>query len=170
MAHRVRTATAPLTVRPQMATSMRQRTGTPTRTPGVAGRAQARTLRNTTHQATLPRRVVQLRAAGEGRKRAADHRPSTAAAVAGNERGKCSRRRKQGRWRRLGRSQMSRISGIHRIAKVWRTGMSQAAPGNSFTTWLMLLALMVCLLVAIRPRRSPPKQHLLRPTTQATVC
>src|SRR5271156_5644098 len=71
-------------VRAQMATNMRLRTGTPTQTPGVAGKVQARTPRNTTQQATLPRRAVQLQMAGVGRKRAADHRPSTAEEAAGN--------------------------------------------------------------------------------------
>src|SRR5271163_4520303 len=79
--------TALLTARLQMATSMRPRTATPTPTPGVVGRVQARTLtRNTTHQATpkAPRRALQVPVAGEGRKRAADRRPLIAGAVAGN--------------------------------------------------------------------------------------
>src|SRR5260370_11703860 len=71
-----------------MATSMRPRTGTPIQTPGVVGRVQARTLRNTTHPATLakvPRRVVQVTAAGASRKRAAvRRRPLTAEAVVGS--------------------------------------------------------------------------------------
>src|SRR5882757_6883413 len=74
-------------VRPQMATSMQPRMGTPTRTPGAAGKAQVRTLRSTTRRVTrakAPRRAVQLPAAGEGRKRAADRRPSTVEVEVGN--------------------------------------------------------------------------------------
>src|SRR6266436_2727994 len=71
-----------------MATSMRPRTGTPIQTPGVVGRVQARTLRNTTHPATLakvPRRAVQVTAAGASRKRAAvRRRPLTAEAEVGS--------------------------------------------------------------------------------------
>src|SRR5271167_151284 len=88
MARRVRTATAPPTVRPRMATSMRARTGIPTKTPGAVGRAQAPTrIRNTTHPATqaqVPPRVLQAPVAGEGRKRAADHQPSIAVGEAGS--------------------------------------------------------------------------------------
>src|ERR1700733_8916726 len=85
MARRVRTATALLTVRPRMATSMRQRTGIPTPTPGTAGRAQARTPRNTTHPATQAQAHQRpVPAGGEGRKRAADHRPSIAVGEAGS--------------------------------------------------------------------------------------
>src|ERR1700722_8029708 len=83
MARRVRT-TAPLTVRQPMATSMRPLTETPTQTPGVVGKVQARTPQNTTHPATLRRRAVQVPVAGEGRKGAADHLPSIAAVAAGN--------------------------------------------------------------------------------------
>src|SRR5271168_5436851 len=87
MARRART-TAPPTARPRMATSMRQRTEIPTPIPGAAGRAQARTrIRNTTHPATQaqpPQRALQVPVAGEGRKRAADHRPSIAAEVGGS--------------------------------------------------------------------------------------
>src|SRR5580658_4391876 len=73
-------------VRPQTVTSMRRPTGTPTKTPEAVGRAQVRTLRNTTQQATPrpPRRVVQLPVAGDSRKRAADRQPSIAEAGVGN--------------------------------------------------------------------------------------
>jgi hypothetical protein len=67
--------TAPLRVRPQMATSMRQRTATPTATPGAVGskRAELRTLpRNPAHRA------------GDSKKKAAVHRPSAVEAEAGN--------------------------------------------------------------------------------------
>src|SRR6202789_7318 len=83
MGRRVRT-TAPRWLRPQMATSMQQRTGTPTKTPAVVGRAQARTpIRSTTRQVTpAPPRAVQLLAATDSRKKA-DHRPGVAVVVAG---------------------------------------------------------------------------------------
>src|SRR5271165_4223978 len=86
MERRVRT-TALRWVRPPMATSMRPLTGTPTQTPGVVGKVQARTPRSTTHPATpvrAPPKVLPVPVAGEGRKRAADHRPSTVEAEAGN--------------------------------------------------------------------------------------
>src|SRR5580692_5958817 len=83
MARRVR-ITALRWVKPPMATSMRLRTGIHIQTPGVAGKVQAQTLQNTTHQATLRRRAVQLRVAGEGRRRVVDLRPSTAEGAAGS--------------------------------------------------------------------------------------
>src|ERR1700679_4227149 len=62
-------------VKPQMATSMQPRTGTPTKTLGAVGRAQVRTrIRSTTH----------LPVGGANRTRAADRRPSTAEAEVGN--------------------------------------------------------------------------------------
>jgi hypothetical protein len=73
MARRVKTATAPPWVRPQTATSMRQQTATPIKTLAVVGRIQME----------VPTPL--LPGAMEGRKRAADRRPSVeAAAEAGN--------------------------------------------------------------------------------------
>src|SRR5208282_2691961 len=73
MPHRASTETAPLSARPQMATSMRPRTATPTRTPGAVGRTPMEAPRNPAHQA------------GEVRTRAAGHRPLAGAAAEGGE-------------------------------------------------------------------------------------
>ena len=169
-----------------MATSMRPRTGTPTPTPGAAGRVQARTLtRNTTHPATPAQAPEEhsVPVAGEGRKRAADHRPSIAAAeagrpgspvlaahtagavvVAGEAAGEPDgRSARETTW-------MSDGVEVSDNPKVWRIGMSQAARRISFTTWLMLLALIVSFAGCKKSRRSLRKQRLLHPTTQAMVC
>ena len=81
MARPVRTATAPPWVRPQTATNMRQRTATPTKTPAAVGRTRMEVQTRTAPQVPTP----PLPGAREGRKRAADRRPSAeAAAEAGN--------------------------------------------------------------------------------------
>ena len=68
MARQASTATAPPLAKPQMATSTPRQTAKPTAIPAAAGarRAEARTLPVTTNP---------VPAAGEGRRRAADHRP-----------------------------------------------------------------------------------------------
>src|SRR5258707_11902833 len=97
-----------------MATSMRPRTGTPIQTLGAVGRVQARTLRNTTQPATLPRSAVQLQMAGASRKRAAALRPSTAEEAAGKPGRQALAAQKAGRWRWLGRPQVNQMARMQR--------------------------------------------------------
>lgn len=75
MGRQVSTATAPLLVRLQTATSMRQQTETLTRTPAVDGRTRMEVQTDTAAQVT----VLTILGAGEVRTRAAGHRPSAEA-------------------------------------------------------------------------------------------
>ena len=77
LAHPASTTALPW-VKPQTATSTRRRTAKPTAIPAAVGvkRAEVRTARQVTTNLVL--------AVGEGRKRAAAHRPLTVEAVAGN--------------------------------------------------------------------------------------
>ena len=69
VAHRESTTALPW-VKPQMATSMRRRTGTPTRTPGVVGRQRERTPKydSSSYSGQNARRTSSAPTAGEGRK------------------------------------------------------------------------------------------------------
>jgi hypothetical protein len=106
MARQVNMATAPRSVRQQMATSTRQRTVTHTATPGAVGvrrmevpttvrnpmvqviQAHPAMAKNPAAQVTRAKAqreaILLLRRAGEGRKRAAGHQPSAAAVAVGN--------------------------------------------------------------------------------------
>src|ERR1700733_15216416 len=81
--------TMPRWLKPQMATSMQRRTGTPTKTPAAVGRAQVRTrIRNTTRQAIrAPQGALQLPAATGSRKKVG-LQPSAVAVVAAGKPGR----------------------------------------------------------------------------------